>query len=55
MNQEKQDLKILIHNPTRPANFAEQLDHHVFKITGLRKMLTEAKAELNNILYLTYD
>jgi len=55
LNQEKQDLKTLIHNPTRPADFEDQLDRHVFKITELRKMLTDAKAELNKILYLTYD
>ncbi len=55
LNQEKQDLKTLIHNPTRPVDFVDQLDQHVFKITELRKMLTDAKAELNKILYLTYN
>ncbi len=55
LNLEKQDLKTLLHNPTRPDNFIEQLDGHVFKISELRKMITEAKAEFNKILYATYN
>lgn len=55
LNLEKQDLKTLIHNPTRSDNFMEQLDGHVFKISELRKMITEAKAEFNKILYATYN
>lgn len=54
LTNEKESLRTLIHNPTKSDN-AEQLDRHVLKITELRKMITEAKAELNKILYLTYN
>ena len=52
---EKGYLKSLIHNPDRPENFVEQLDKHVVKITELREQITAAKAELNKILYRTYN
>ena len=55
LTKEKEALKTLIHNPTRPDNFTEKLDQHVLKITELRKMITEAKAEFSKILYLTYN
>ncbi len=54
LTNEKESLRTLIHNPTKSDN-VEQLDRHVLKITELRKMITEAKAELNKILYLTYN
>ena len=54
LTTEKGLLKTLIHNPTRPANFNEQLSTHVDKITKLRNDIISAKAELSKILYLTY-
>jgi len=54
LTSEKDLLRDLIHNPKRPANFAEQLSIHVDKITKLRNDVISAKAELSKILYLTY-
>ena len=53
--QEKELLKSLIHNSNRAENFAELFDAYVTKITELRNQITNAKAEFNKILYLTYN
>ena len=53
--KEKQRLKSLIHDSKRPENFGELLDAQVTKIIELRNQITNAKAEFNKILYLTYN
>ena len=53
--KEKQSLKSLVHDSNRADNFTEQLDAQVTKIVELRNQITNAKAELNKILYMTYN
>ena len=53
--KEKQRLKSLIHDPNRADNFDELLDAQATKIIELRNQITNAKAEFNKILYLTYN
>jgi len=55
LTSEKGIVKVLVHDPNRPQDFNEQLATHVDKITSLREQIISAKAELNRILYLTYQ
>ena len=52
---EKELLKVLVHDPKRPADFNEQLTKQVEKISKLRGDIISAKGELSKILYLTYQ
>ncbi|MEX0862372.1 hypothetical protein [Nitrosopumilus sp.] len=54
LTSEKDLLKSLIHNSSRPDNFNEKVSLHVDKITQLRNDVISAKAELSKLLYLTY-
>ena len=51
----KEKLKEMVHNPSRPEGFNEELTSQVDKITKLRNEIISAKAELSRILYMTYS
>ena len=51
----KEKLKEMVHNPSRPEGFNEELTSQVDKITKLRNEIISAKAELSKILYMTYS
>lgn len=51
----KEKLKEIVHNPSRPDGFNEDLTSQVDKITKLRNEIISAKADLSKILYLTYQ
>jgi len=51
----KEKLKEMVHNPSRPDGFNEQLTSQIDKISKLRDEIISAKSELSKILYLTYS
>ncbi|MFB5604689.1 MAG: hypothetical protein ACE5R5_08840 [Nitrosarchaeum sp.] len=54
ITHERDQLRLLVHDPKRTSNFAEQVEKHSTNLIELRNQILSLKAEYNKILYQTY-
>jgi len=54
LNNSKDLLRSLLHDPKRPSNFNEQVEMHSANIIDLRNQINMLKADYNEILYQVY-